>query len=166
MLLELCQKIVSLFSISHTFSRNINVDDFSQYKIQDQPSQSRVSEKVLRKRIVEGKMQSADKIVGRVIKCRAHFATSSSSRSTLTLTVAVRRARSLQCQGCGHSPCMSLLTAQHKTPCLGHDQAHRKCGTTLRPKLSVTAVAQFGPLRPVAAVTLPRRGMRHTCYSP
>ena len=38
---------------------------------------------MLRKRIVEGKMQSADKIVGRVIKCRAHFATSSSSRSTV-----------------------------------------------------------------------------------
>ena len=29
-------------------------------------------------------MQSPDKIVGRVIKCRAHFATSSSSRSALT----------------------------------------------------------------------------------
>ena len=36
------------------------------------------------KRIDEAKMQSPDKIVGRVIKCRAHFATSSSSRSALT----------------------------------------------------------------------------------
>ena len=46
-----------------------------------------MSEKVLRKRIVEGKMQSADKIVGRVIKCRAHFATSSSRQIN---SVAVR----------------------------------------------------------------------------
>ena len=35
----------------------------------------------------EGKMQSADKIVGRVIKCRAHFATSSSRQIN---SVAVR----------------------------------------------------------------------------
>ena len=70
MLLELSQKIVSLFSISHTFSRNIK--------------SLSVSEKALRKRIDEAKMQLPDKIVGRVIKCRAHFATSSSSRSALT----------------------------------------------------------------------------------
>ena len=64
---------------------------------------------MLRKRIVKGKMQSADKIVGRVIKCRAHFATSSSSRSTLTLTVAVRASKKFAVLGLRPKPLHELV---------------------------------------------------------